>query len=512
MRVVPALLLIAILLTACQGPDPACDGCVPPVVTIDSPDQDDLYCDDFTVEGTARATNPGLASVTLYVDGEEVETVALSGEAMSYDFEFDVATDDFPAYCGEVEVEVVVTDDEGEEASENVDVVLCDDTTDPVVTMIADDDYLTGPDQCAHVTVTVVDDNFDHYEITGFDGVIVPTGSGFSFTVCCSDLNEGENSIEFCVTDICGNEGCDSITITCYPQEPVITNVAPADGSVLCEAATFQAEVEFQDRPPGVVEAVTFWICGVPYAGVLDGDYYEVSFDNAWEAFDEGCTWYATVESNVGNETSDPWAFTVDCDSHGPCGITSLDSEDCLCGIFSFLFECPDLWFPIEEVCFYFDGEDLPRYCDDDPPYEWIVDVNPAFEPETHTIFAMAVLEDGSGVPTPVIPWVKSCDPVAVLEVGLIDHINRTVMVDAGLSTDDNVEPGLTFEFWAEPNNDTCDGHWSHDQNGVANDSAVMFTFDPSECGPGDYEIFVRVFDGWCDGQGTTSIVVTFED
>jgi hypothetical protein len=95
------------------SPQPECDGCVPPTVTIDTPDQDDLFCDGFIVEGTASDLVPGLASVTLYVDGVEVETVDLSGEALSYEFEFDVSIEDFLAYCEEVEIEVIATDGEG---------------------------------------------------------------------------------------------------------------------------------------------------------------------------------------------------------------------------------------------------------------------------------------------------------------------------------------------------------------------------------------------------------------
>jgi hypothetical protein len=411
---VMAYALTIFLLVSCSpGPGFHQDE-TPPILTIDEPDEDDLICANFTVEGRARDLDPGLASVTLYVDGEKIETVILSGDAESYDFGFDMDTEDFPVDCGEVEIEVVAADGEGNEDSENVDVVLCDDTTDPVVTMIADNLAITLIDDCAHVTVTVDELNFLEYVVTGFGGIIIQTSSGYSFSVCGSELIVGENTILFTVTDICSNEGFDSISLTYDPQPCTFELIAPVNGATLCEGLTFQACFNFEHCEDILIEEVTFWICGVPYEGVLNGGCYEVSLNDAWDDLGAECTWYVTVESNVGNDTSDTWAFTVDC-VDPVVEITFPLAEDYLCGEVTFLADAAYRDLPgIEEVCFYFDGEDEPRHCDATAPYEYAVDVNSTFEPETHSVFAMAILEDGSEVPSPVIPWVKNCDPLAI--------------------------------------------------------------------------------------------------
>jgi len=505
-----AVLAVSLWFVGCTT-SPAPDE-IPPVVTIDSPDPGASFCDGFTVEGTATDVDPGLGSVTLFVDGVEVETVSLN-QAASYNFQFDVGTADFPADCGDVVVEVVAKDGEGNEATAHVTVTLCDDTTDPVVTLSADDDYLTAPDQCAHITVTVDEPNFADYTVTGYGGVVVPTDTGYQFTACGSELNVGENTILFTVTDFCGNEGFGSIVITFDPQAPVVTNIAPADGSVLCEAVTFQAAVDFQDRENAVVDAVTFWVDGNPYAGVENGDNWEVSFANAWENWSDGgpYSWYAEAETNVGNATSDPQTFTVSC-VDPVVEITAPMDDECLCGDATFTADAAYRDLPgITSVEFWFDGELTPRGSDDSAPYEYSTNVTNTFEPAPHTVYAVAVLESGDRVPSAPVSWVKSCEPSAVLQWVMQDNCNRTVTVNAGLSSDDNTEPGLTYEFWAESGDTDCEGHWSHNQ-AAPNQSQVTFTFDPDFCGYGDVTIYVKVFDGWCDGSDTASLPVTFVD
>jgi len=403
-----AVLAMSLWFVGCTT-DPAPDE-IPPVVTIDSPDQDDSYCEAFTVEGTARDTDPGLASVTLYVDGEEVDSVALT-DAASYNFEFDVSASDFPALCGEVEVEVVAKDGESNEASEKVDVYLCNDTTDPVVTLTPATSDLYN-EQCVDIDVDVVEDNYASYEyflngnLEGFGEGTLPT----TLTYCCDDLEEGANTVTFEVTDYCGNVGVGTATITCGEVSCGVTITFPAEDECLCGEVTFTADADVRAMPD------------------------------------------------------------------------------------------------LAEVCFYFDGEDVPRFCDDTPPYEWTVNVNDTFEPETHVVYAVGVLDDGTECESAPVSWVKSCEPVVWFESVNIDHCNRTISVDVGVA-DDNVEPEKTFEFWAE----TCEGNWSHDQLNDF-DSTVIFSFDTDECGYGEYEIFVTVYDGWCDGYVTTSTTVTLVD
>ena len=187
--------------------------------------------------------------------------------------------------------------------------------------------------------------------------------------------------------------------------------------------------------------------------------------------------------------------------------ITYPQSDECLCGEVTFTAEVTGNPPDVDQVCFYFDGEDVPRFCDDNPPYEWIVNVNDAFEPETHVIMAEATLTDESQVWSESVIWSKSCDPYAVLQMLSIDHCNRMVTVSAALSSDDNVEPGLTYEF----DSATCVDNWTHDQS-APGDATVTFSFDTDECGYGDYEISVTVFDGWCEGSDTETISVTFVD
>lgn len=391
--------------------DPAPDE-TPPVVTIDSPDQDDSMCDAFTVEGTARDVDPGLASVTLYVDGEEVASESLS-DAASYDFEFDVSAGDFPATCGEVEIEVVATDGEGNEASGKVDVILCNDTTDPVVTLTPDMTELYN-DQCATIAVDVTEANYVSYEYF-LNGNLVDGGEGTlptSITFCTDALDAGANTVTFEVTDFCGNVGTGSTTLNDNGNVDVDIEITfPVDEECLCGEVTFVADAATRDMPG------------------------------------------------------------------------------------------------IAEVCFYFDGEDVPRFCDDTAPYEYTVDVNASFEPATHTVWAKAILEDGYEFDSPSVNWVKSCEPNAVIQVTNIDHCNRMVTVSAALSSDDNVEPGLTFEFDAP----TCAGNWTTNQVDP-HQSIVTFTFDTETCGYGDYDISVTVYDGWCDGMDTATTTATLVD
>nr|MBC8367000.1 hypothetical protein [bacterium] len=206
-----AVLAVSLWFVGCTT-DPAPDE-IPPVVTIDSPDQDDSMCEAFTVEGTARDTDPGLASVTLYVDGEEVESVALT-DAASYNFEFDVSASDFPADCGEVEVEVVAKDGEGNETSEKVDVVLCNDTTDPVVTLTPATTDLYN-NQVVDLAISVTEPNFvrgrlflNGTALGAWDDDMLATTR-----ITGDQLDLGANTVEYRVEDYCENVGSGSATI-----------------------------------------------------------------------------------------------------------------------------------------------------------------------------------------------------------------------------------------------------------------------------------------------------------
>ena len=404
-----AVLAVSLWFVGCTT-DPAPDE-IPPVVTIDSPDQDDSECSAFTVEGTARDTDPGLASVTLYVDGEEVESVALT-DAASYNFEFDVSASDFPADCGEVEVEVVAKDGEGNETSEKVDVVLCNDTTDPVVTLTPATTDLYN-NQVVDLAISVTEPNFvrgrlflNGTALGAWDDDMLATTR-----ITGDQLDLGANTVEYRVEDYCENVGSGSATINYATTEACAVITFPSEEECLCGTVTFTADASYRDMPA------------------------------------------------------------------------------------------------IEKVQFFFDGEPSPRFTDMTEPYEYTVNVNNTFEPAPHTVWARTILADGTVCDGDPVNWVKSCDPSAVLQVVSIDHCNRMVTVSAALSSDDNNEPGLTYEFSAA----TCDGNWIHNQ-GPSNNSAATFTFDPAVCGYGEYEISVTVYDGWCDGMDTENVTVTFVD
>jgi len=189
---------------------------LPPFITIDSPDIDDSFCEGFTVEGSAADDDSGIEEVTLYIDGEEIESVELN-EVHLYDFEFDVTSSDFPSECNEVDVEVVARDEEGNESSEEVDVFLCNDLTAPFVTIYSDEYVLTSEDHCTFVAVHISEDNLVEYEVIG---LMSGTENEFEFELCGNDLEIGENVISVVAWDYCGNQGSGEITITYVPNNP----------------------------------------------------------------------------------------------------------------------------------------------------------------------------------------------------------------------------------------------------------------------------------------------------
>jgi len=202
---------------------------LPPVIVIDSPDIDDTFCGQFTVEGSAFDEDSGIEEITLYIDGEEIEAVELD-RVHRYDFEFDVSQSDFPPDCHEEEVEVVARDAEENESSEGVDVFLCDDSTAPVVIAIAEEDVLTSEVHCTIVLVHIVEENLEGYEVSD---IAWGTENEFEFEVCGSDLEIGDNTISVVAWDICGNEGSGVITVTYVPNNPPYepSNPYPSMGS-----------------------------------------------------------------------------------------------------------------------------------------------------------------------------------------------------------------------------------------------------------------------------------------
>lgn len=189
----------------------------PPRITIDSPDIDDFFCEVFTVEGHVSDEETGVERLKVLLDGEIIESVELYG-AHSYYFEFDVGTGDFPADCGEVEMSVVAWDEEWNESSEKVDVILCDDSVEPVVAMAADETVLTSENQCTVVTVSIDDENLDFWRIP--ETYLSGTESEFDFPVCGWELQVGENTLNVIAWDYCGNEGIGALTITYSPDIP----------------------------------------------------------------------------------------------------------------------------------------------------------------------------------------------------------------------------------------------------------------------------------------------------
>jgi len=74
---------------------------------------------------------------------------------------------------------------------------------------------------------------------------------------------------------------------------------------------------------------------------------------------------------------------------------------------------------------------------------------------------------------------------------------SRTAILNASASSDDNSEPGLTFEFTSSDPSVVID-HSSPEDPVVEVDFSAF---------PGDaFEITLTVYDGWCDGNNTTSI------
>ena len=289
---------------------------------------------------------------------------------------------------------------------------------------------------------------------------------------------------------------------------PEITLTSPSSpGETLCEAYTFSAEVDLGGIEYTEIESVDFYIDNIAYAAEESGDEWVYSVDNAWENWDLGDhSVYAEVVANTGTSTTEESSFFVSCVD--PVVEVTYDSEDeCLCGPVVFTATAAYRDLPgIVEVQFFFDEDTVARFTDQEAPFEYSVDVSEDFEPATHTVYAVAVMEDGDEVPSPLVPWVKSCQPEAWVIINSIDHCNRTVIITAGWA-DDNVEPAKTFDFAAN----TCEGSWSHDQLNDYDDT-VTFSFDPDVCGYGDYEISVTVYDGWCEGFATAIGTVTFVD
>jgi len=188
----------------------------PPVISIDNPDIEDFFCEAFTVEGYVEDDESGVEELKVYLDGEIIESVDLDG-VHGYHFAFDVDTGDYPPDCREVEIAVVAWDEERNESSAKVDVILCDDSVEPVVTAVAGEDVLTSEDHCTIVSVSIDEDNLLMWEIPGF---LSGTGNEFEFEVCGRDLQFGENTISVIASDYCGNEGTESITITYNPDIP----------------------------------------------------------------------------------------------------------------------------------------------------------------------------------------------------------------------------------------------------------------------------------------------------
>ena len=415
--------LLVVTLLACFGSSSPAPDEIPPVVTIDCPDQDDSFCDPFELEFTVRDSDPGLCSICIYLDGELVKCWEPEGHPST----FAPSTPYYPPFsedCGEVELELVAVDCEGNEASENVDVYLCNDTTDPVVILTPATTDLYNS-QCVDIVVDVTEDNYVSYEYF-LNGNLEGSGNGTlptTLTFCGNDLDLDSNTITFEVTDYCGNVGTGSSTIA----------------YTICHMG-----VIIQAYPPDPCK------CG------------EVTFE---ALVDDPCSFRSKVFELGANSSR----------------------------------EMPS----ISEVCFFFDGENVARYCDNTPPYEYNVNVNDTFGPETHTVWARAILDDGTYGDSESVIWVKSCEPEAVIEVVSIDQINSMVTVNAGLSSDDNVEPGLTFEFDAP----TCAGNWTTNQIDP-HQSLVTFTFDTETCGYGEHVLTVTVFDGWCGGMDTDSTTV----
>ena len=393
-----SLTIPLLLCLACSSsPGPECDGCIP-IVTIDTPDQDDLMCDEFSLEGQACGGPPSFVSIAVYVDGEEIEFVDFE-EYDCYNFEYEIHTYDFPVHCGEVEIEVVATDSEGNEASEQVDVFLCNDATDPIVNLIPQIIDL-DEGECVDIAVEVHEENFLSYELIMNGNLFTEEETlPSTLTFCDPGLLPGENLIVLQVTDICGNEGVGTASISTPPYFPPTCEVLfPEDGDCLCGPVTFM---------------------------VGDCDYPNIA-----------------------------------------------------------------------EIQFFFDGESVPRHTDSTPPYEYSVDVNTSFEPETHNVWAKVIFDDASEGVVDGVGWVKSCPPHAEISDIEIDVINRIISLSGFLSTDDNLEPGLSFA-WQIPECAVSEGLHFPDVE-----------VDVSACPGNEFEIGLTVSDGWCGGSDTQTLTI----
>ena len=355
-------------------------------------------CEGFVLEGRACGGPPNLVSIAVYLDGVEIDEVALD-EIECDNFELDISPSDFPEDCKGVEVEVVVKNSDDFEVSEKIDVFLCNDTTNPVVNLtppIVD----LNDGECVDIAVEVHEENFLSYELI-MNGNFFTEGETLpsTLTFCDPGLLPGENLIVLQVTDICGNEGVGTASISTPPYFPPTCEVLfPEDGDCLCGPVTFL---------------------------VGDCDYPNIA-----------------------------------------------------------------------EIQFIFDGEDVPRHTDAAAPYEYTVDVNTTFEPETHNVWARVIFDDASEGVVDGVSWVKSCPPQAEISDIEIDVINRVISLSGSLSSDDNVEPGLSFE-WQIPECATSDG--------------LQFPnveVDVSACPGDEFEIGLTVSDGWCGGSDTQILTI----
>ena len=189
---------------------------IPPEIYIEWPIPDYSFCEAFTVRGLVSDHYSGLNQLRLYIEGEVVGSLNLDGES-DYYFEFDVDQSDFPEWCDEAELSVVAWDNEDNEAIAKLDVILCNDSTEPIVTALADEDVLTSEFHCTAVSVQIIEENFAWSSIPGFGSWEEPE---YEFLVCGSDLEMGENVITVTAWDFCENEGSTAITITYSPNSP----------------------------------------------------------------------------------------------------------------------------------------------------------------------------------------------------------------------------------------------------------------------------------------------------
>lgn len=393
----------------------------------------------------------------------------------------------------------------------------------PVVTWVSptDGETIIGTSHIFEVSVT--SDNDDLEVCLTIDGFDRGCDSSSPYKWLISGLSHGYHTAIATATDGCGLQGSAEIT---FPNDPYCPDVdAPLvlitePGDIECMPHDIFAEVTDNVGVVDVWMEIDGWV-GTINGMPAGGDTYKFHVTDGLENGPNLITVYA--EDACENTGEDAMAVNFICPNANVIIVTPTENE-LLCGMYTFTAttsfgrELPE----VECVGFYFDGAQSPTYidCDDSDGWNYTVDVNIALEPGGHQITARAESVDMDGnvdwVWSNTRNFVKTCDPIAVLELDGVYPCENLVCFTAEYSSDDNSEPPLTYEIECI----TCPCE-SIIQSSPSDPTFCIVNGD--DCHYGDHAYRLTVTDGWdltdevdlvipIDDICTDTIAITFPD